>query len=151
MSRQSRFPHPQKACSVSPQPQNTQPVSLTFLKPFPGPHGQLLIMLVKHTEPIEIPRLPWLCLPAEMQDRRVLHDPFGIILSGTAHHIIIIISGIIIPEGVIHRQDPLPVHGIQKILIRKHQFYPMLVHIPENFFRQDFLPRARSISSTPEL
>ena len=73
---------------------------------------KLHIMLVQDAKAMDIPGLPGFFLAAEMQYRRVLHDLRHIISAAAAQHIIAVITGIVVPDRIFQRQNPLAVQGV---------------------------------------
>ena len=55
---------------------------------FHKPVGQLYIMPVQDSEPVDIVRLPRLLLAAEMKDHRMFHNPIQVVLSPAAYQIL---------------------------------------------------------------
>ena len=92
-------------------------------------------MKVQYAEPVTVVGVPGLFLPAEMEDRRVPHHPGKVRLSQAAHKIVAVISGIVVPNHVVQRQYPVPVQGVEHILIRQHQILPVLLRETENRLR----------------
>ena len=67
----------------------------------------------------------------------MLQHPVQIVLTGTGQPVRVIIAGIVIPESIIQRQDPLPIEGVEDVLVGEKHFFFMLRYIPENLLCGD--------------
>ena len=67
----------------------------------------------------------------------MLQHPVQIVLTGTGQPVRVIIAGIVIPESIIQRQDPLPREGVEDVLVGEKHFFFMLRYIPENLLCGD--------------
>ena len=74
-----------------------------------------------------------------MQYRRVLHNPLHIINAAAAQQIAAVVAGIIVPYRILQRQCFFSVQGIEDILIRQNQLFAVLLHIPKELLRGNFL------------
>lgn len=86
----------------------------------PPPARQLHIVLIQNPKAVDIPGFPRLFPAAEMQYRRVLHNPLHIINAAAAQQIAAGIAGIIVPYRILQRQCFFSVQGIEDILLRKN-------------------------------
>ena len=87
----------------------------------PPPARQLHIMLIQNPKAVDIPGFPRLFPAAEMQYRRVLHDPLPIINAAAAQQIAAVVAGIIVSYRILQRQCFFSVLGIEDIPIRQNQ------------------------------
>ena len=67
----------------------------------------------------------------------MLQHPVQIVLTGTGQPVRVIIAGIVIPESIIQRQDPLPIEGVEDVLVGEKHFFFMLRYIPEDLLCGD--------------
>ena len=67
----------------------------------------------------------------------MLQHPVQIVLTGTGQPVRVIIAGVVIPESIIQRQDPLPIEGVEDVLVGEKHFFFMLRYIPENLLCGD--------------
>ena len=67
----------------------------------------------------------------------MLQHPVQIVLTGTGQPVRVIIAGIVLPESIIQRLDPLPIEGDEDVLVGEKHFFFMLRYIPEDLLCGD--------------
>lgn len=79
----------------------------------PRPARQLHIMLIQNPKAVDIPGFPRLFPAAEMQYRRVLHNPLHITNAAAAQQIAAVVAGIIVPYRILQRQCFFPYRALR--------------------------------------
>ena len=69
-------------------------------------------MFVEDAEAVDIAGMPWLAFPAEMQDRGGAHDPVHGAGAGASDQVVVVVSGIVIPDSIVKLQDPVSVQAV---------------------------------------
>ena len=101
-----------------------------------APLGQVQIVEVQYAEGVLIVRLPGLILAAEMEDRRILHDPVQVVLAAAADEVLGIIPHIVVPEDVLYRLGLLAVEHVEHVLVRQDQLLFVVADALEHILRR---------------
>lgn len=75
-------------------------------------------MQIQHPEGIFVLLVPRFILPAEVQDRRVLHDPSQVMLAGAADEVFGEVPHIVVPDHIVYRLRLPAIEDVEYILIR---------------------------------
>ena len=70
------------------------------------------IMLIENPESVHISFLPGLGVPAEMQDRCVLHHPVHIAETCASQQIVVEVAGVVIPDRIVDLKNAVSIHGV---------------------------------------
>lgn len=70
----------------------------------------------------------------------MLHHPAQIAHPAAAQQVIAVITGVIIPARAVHRENTLPVQGVEHILVGQEQFPAVSFHIGQQRRKLNFLP-----------
>ena len=83
--------------------------------------GQLHVVFVQDTKAVDVSGVPWLGFAAEVENGSVFNHPIHIADAGASQKIIVIIAGIIIPEGIVYFQDMSAIEAVEDILVGQQE------------------------------
>lgn len=95
-------------------------------------------MFVEDAEAVDIAGMPWLAFPAEMQDRGGAHDPVHGAGAGASDQVVVVVSGIVIPDSIVKLQDPVSVQAVQDILVWEQELFSVFPDETKDVFGDDF-------------
>ena len=67
----------------------------------------------------------------------MLHHPGQVVGPGAAQPVVVVVAGVVVPEGVVQGQDAPAVQGVEQVLVGEQQLLFVFGHIAEDLLRVD--------------